>query len=144
MDAGLLDAVMAPVLTALGAIGHKVLTEAEDEAADQTVRLGRRLLARLRHGGKDGTGRPQLEAAAADVAADPNDPDFQAALRGQFKKALSGTDGVDDPELVADLSGLLAAAGVTVTATGTRAVAVGHNDGIISTGDGATITQNRG
>ena len=145
MDAGLIDAVMAPVVTALGTIGGKALTVVEDEAADETVRLGRRLLGRLRRGAEDGGGggRPQLEAAAADVAADPQDPDFQAALRGQVKKALGGIDGVEDPDLAADLAGLLAAAGVAVTASGERAVAVARNEGVIATGDNATITQHR-
>lgn len=142
MDAELIDAVMVPVLAGLGAVGHKVLTTVEDEAADEAVQASRRLLARLRRG-RDGTGRPQLEAAAADVATDPADEDFRGALRGQVRKALAGTDGLDDPDLAADLTGILDAAGISVTASGTSAVAVGHNDGIISTGDSATITQHR-
>lgn len=73
----------------------------------------------------------------------PADEDFRAGLRGQVKKALSGADGVYDPGLAADLTRILADAGMTVSATATRAVAVGHNDGIISTGDDATITQHR-
>lgn len=142
MDTELIDAVMVPVLAAVGAMGHKVLTTVEDETADEAVRLGWRLLARLRRG-RDGTGRPQLEAAAADATADLAEEDFRSALRGQVKKALAGTDGVDDPELAADLTGILAADGVSVTAIGVGAVAVNRNDGIISTGGGATITQHR-
>src|SRR4051812_44843964 len=112
---------MVPALAALGVIGHKVLTTVEDEAADEAVRLGHRLLTRLRRG-RDGTERLQLEAAVTDVAAAPADEDFRGALRGQVKKALAGTDGAEDPDLAADLTGILAEAGVTVTATGPGAV----------------------
>lgn len=84
-----------------------------------------------------------VEAAAADATADPAEEDFRRALRGQVKKALAGADGVDDPELAADLTGILAAAGVSVSAIGVGAVAVSRNEGIISTGDGAVIIQHR-
>ena len=151
MDASLLDAVMGPIWAALGAVGHKALSEAEDETASGVVGLGRRLLARLRRRG-DSTGstnaaetaRPQLEAAVADVTSDPDDQDFRAALRGQVKKALSGTDGVEDRSLIGDLEGLLEAAGVHVSAEGAGSVAVGHNEGIISTGSNARNTIRRG
>ena len=143
MDAGLLEAVMGPIWAALGAIGHKALTDAEDEAATGLVALGRRLLTRLRRNPAAAEGaRPQLEAAAANVAADPSDQDFRAGLRGEVKKALAGTDGAPDPTLAADLTGLLKAAGVHVTAVGERSVAVAHNAGIISTGDHAQNTIN--
>ena len=102
---------MAPIWAALGAVGHKALTDVEDEAADETVKLGRRLLARLlRRGGSKEPARPQLEAAAADVATAPRDEDFRVALRAQVRKALTGADGVDDPNLALDLKSLLAAA----------------------------------
>lgn len=54
--------------------------------------------------------------------------------------ALAGKDGVDDPTLAADLTQLLEAAGVRVSASGAGSVAVGHNEGIVSTGDQATNT----
>lgn len=38
MDAELLDAVMGAIWTALGAVGHKVLSDVEDQAADESVR----------------------------------------------------------------------------------------------------------
>ena len=143
MDAGLVDAVMTQLTLALGVVGQKVLSSAEDEAADETVRLGQRLLARLRRSASDDPARPQLESAAADVAANPDDEDFRAALRGQLKKALSGADGMNDPALAEDLLGLLRDAGVSVAATGQGSVAVGRNEGIVSTGDHATNTINQ-
>src|ERR1700761_4775084 len=104
MDAGLLDAVMGPIWAALGAVGHRALSKAEDEAADETVALGRRLLSRLRHrGGSRDAVRGRLERAAADVAAAPGDEGLRSALRCQVKEALSGTDGFTDPSLAADL-----------------------------------------
>ena len=139
MDAGLLETVMGPIWAALGAIGHKALSEAEGEAADETVQLGRRLLSRLlQRGGSRDSARPRLEAAAADVATTPGDEDFRVALRAQVKKALTGTDGVDDLEIARDLASLLDAASVRATAHGDGAAAVGHNEGIISTGNHAT------
>jgi hypothetical protein len=145
MDASLLDAVMGPIWAALGAVGHKALSEAEDETASGIVGLGRRLLARLRRrGDSTDTARPQLEAAVADVTSDPDDQDFRAALRGQVKKALTGTDGVEDQSLVADLESFLEAAGVRISAEGAGSVAVGHNEGIISTGHNARNTIRRG
>lgn len=144
MDAGLLEAVMGPIWAALGAIGHKALSEVEDEAADETVRVGRRLLGRLRRrGGSGDPARPQLEAAAADLASAPADEDFRSALRGQVKKALSGTDGLADETLATDLKQILQDAGVRVSAEGAGSVAVGRNEGIISTGDKARNTINR-
>jgi hypothetical protein len=130
MDPTLLAAVIRPVLAAIRAYRESVLTRAEDKAADGTIRLGQRLLARLRRGQATAG---QLDAAVLDLAEQPDDEDFQAALRGQVKKALH-----TDPELELDLRELLKSAGVHITASGERAVAVGHNEGIISTGDGAT------
>ena len=101
MDAGLLEAVMGPIRAALGAVGHKALSEVEDE-------------------------------------------DFRSALRGQVNKALSGADGLEDPGLGADLKELLDAAGVRVSAEGAGSVAVGRNEGIISTGGNARNTVHRG
>lgn len=49
-----------------------------------------------------------------------------------------------DPGLAADLTALLEAGGVRVSASGVGAVAVGHNEGIVSTGDRARNTIHRG
>jgi hypothetical protein len=132
VDVALVDAVMPPLLAAIGAVGRKVLTVAEDATADATVRLGQRLLARLR-----GT---RLDEAVTDVADRPGDDDFNHALRAQVKKALAE----GGPLLADDLRELLATAGVRVSAAGAGSVAVQHNEGIVSTGDGAANTVNRG
>jgi hypothetical protein len=145
MDPGLLDAVMGPIWAALGAIGHKALSDVEDTTADETVRLGQRLLARLlRRGRSQDPVRPALEAAAQEVAADPQQDDFRGALRGQVRKALAGADAVADLDLAADLEGILKAAGkMIIVAQGTNAVAMDNNQGNVSFGDHTTNTVNR-
>jgi hypothetical protein len=128
LDPSMIDSVVSAVGAAAGAYGQAVLSAAEDEAASGTVRLGQRLLAVLR---RRAGNRGQVEAAVLDAAAHPGDRDFLAGLRAQVRKALEG-----DPGLTAELTALLAAGGSAV-AIGGRAVAVHHNCGIISTGDGA-------
>jgi hypothetical protein len=132
VDVALVDAVMPPLLAAIAAVGRKVLTAAEDTTADATVRLGQRLLARLR-----GT---RLDDAVKDIADRPGDQDFDHALRAQVRKALAE----GGAPLADDLRALLATAGVRLSATGPGSVAVQHNEGIVSTGDGATNTVSRG
>ncbi|MFC6015043.1 hypothetical protein ACFP2T_02375 [Plantactinospora solaniradicis] len=140
MAAELLEVIMPPVFAAVGAYGQKVLSTAEDEAAGATVRLGQQLLSRLRRTrSRTDTDTSGLDAAVVDVAANPDDADFQGALRAQVKKALAG----DDPELTRDLLALFDRAGISVSASGRGAVAVRQNDGIVSTGEGATNTINR-
>ncbi|MBS2966686.1 hypothetical protein KGA66_26855, partial [Actinocrinis puniceicyclus] len=98
-------------------------------AADATVGLGRRLLHLVWRRAK----QPEAVAAAvAELAEAPADPDALAGLRLQVRKVLT-----QDPQLLAEIAGLLAAGGVVVTASGERSVAIGgDNSGSISTGDG--------
>lgn len=119
------------VAAAVGAYGRAALAKAEDVAADGTVRLGQRLLAKLMSRKKS---RASIEVAVSDLADALDDPDFQAALRVQVKKALH-----EDLELATELMALLSQAVMpSVTATGDRAAAVGgDNRGIISSGDHA-------
>jgi hypothetical protein len=131
MDAPTMDALMAALLAAARKVGCKVLTRGEDAAADGLLGLGNRLLTRLR---KVEATRPALDQAVQDVAQNPDDEDFEAALRAQVKKALKA-----DLHLEADLGELLKAAGTVVHAEGERSVAVQHNSGIIATGDDVTI-----
>ncbi|MGW0994708.1 hypothetical protein [Streptomyces sp. NPDC002520] len=127
----LLGQIVPAVEAAVGAYGVSVLTRAEDEAAQETVRLGQRLLARILH---RGTNTESVEAAVTDLAEMREDRDALSALRLQIKKAMG-----DDPQFAAELSAMLPER-PAVQATGPRAVAVGgSNSGIISTGDGARI-----
>jgi hypothetical protein len=99
--------------------------------------LGQRLLAKLLGRAKSRAG---IEGAVTDVADAAADPDFQAGLRAQIKKALR-----EDSELAAELVDMLPeSARQAVTASGERAIAVGgDSSGINSTGDGARTIQRR-
>ena len=72
----------------------------------------------------------------ADLAADPDDPDLQAALRVAIRARLAA-----DAGLAGDLREMLKAAAVSVTASGERSIAAQSISGVASTGDGAAITR---
>ncbi|MET9772946.1 hypothetical protein ABZ023_01610 [Streptomyces sp. NPDC006367] len=133
-----IETVLGQVVPAVGAAvavyGADVLRRAEDEAAGETVRLGRRLLGRI----LDRTvRRAPIEEAVTDLAESP-DEDALAVLRAQLRKALK-----DDSSLLAEVAALLPPV-PDVRAEGRRGIAVGGDvNGILSTGDGATIVQGR-
>ncbi|WP_326580454.1 hypothetical protein OG889_21775 [Streptomyces sp. NBC_00481] len=121
------------VTAAVVAYGTGVLTRAENAAVEATANIGRRMLQAVWHR-RDEQGRAELESAVADAAEEPSDEDAAAALRQQIKRALR-----EDAELRRELAGLLPSEGggsVTVTASGTRAIAAGGNIGVAITGDG--------
>ena len=120
---------MSALLAAIGTYGRDVLERVEGTAADATVNLGLKLLGRLRRAKDSGAA---VEEAAADVADNPGDEDFEAALRARLKKAVN-----NDAELASDVERLLNESGISVVASGERAAAVVNNSGIISLGDGA-------
>jgi hypothetical protein len=105
--------------------------DASDAAADATVGLGERLLRRL-------LGRPEsraaIGAAVTDVAEHPDEEDYTAVLRVQIRKALEA-----DPQLAGEVSGMLTNAGVSIVASGERAVAAQDISGIVVTGDNSNI-----
>ncbi len=76
--------------------------------------------------------------AAESLAADPHDEDARGQLRVQLKKLLA-----EDPELAGELARLIdhaREAGVVVTASGPRSVAIGGDaGGTIVTGDGNVV-----
>ncbi|MBM0235797.1 hypothetical protein JNW91_30990 [Micromonospora sp. STR1_7] len=129
-----LAATVTPyVATAVGAYGAGVVARLQDVAADATVGLGGRLLRRLL--ARDESA-PAVEAAVTDLAEDPSDEDRTAALRLQIGKVLAA-----DAQVAADVSRMLASAGVTVTASGERSVAANTISGVVVTGDGAQVTR---
>jgi hypothetical protein len=113
------------------AVLDHVEDDATDAAADATVTVGRRLLRRL-------LGRPEsrdaIGSAVTDAAEHPDEEDYTAVLRVQIRKALEA-----DPQLASDVAGMLANAGVSIVASGDRAVAAQDISGIVLTGDHSTI-----
>ena len=115
--------VVPAIGSAVAAYGAGVLTRAEDEAAEATVRLGQRVLARILRRAPDPA---PVEAAVADLAADPADADALGALRLQIRKAL-----VSDRDLIAEVAALLPA---RAEASGDDATAVAGNVNISTSG----------
>ena len=121
------------VIAAVREFGGAVLNQAQADAAEGTVGLGRRLLQRIF--GTHKAGEP-LPEPLADAVADPQDEDAMAALRLAIRKALAA-----DAGLRADVENMLASAGVTVTASGERSIAAETISGIAATGDNTTINR---
>ena len=102
-DVAVLAAEMTPyVSAAVGAYGGAVLATVQDEAADATVGLGRRLLQRVFGSRREGEALP---GPLADLAADPGDGDGLAAVRLTVRRAL-----VADPVLAVEVRSMLAGA----------------------------------
>lgn len=125
--------VMSSVIAAVRAFGGRVLDQAQDDAAEATIGLGRRVLQKVF--GTRTAGEP-LPEPVADAVADPQDEDAVAALRLAIRKALAAS-----PQLAAEVEGMLAGAGVSVTASGERSIAAQTITGIAATGDNTTINR---
>lgn len=122
------------VVAAAGAYGSAVLAKVEQEAADATVGVGRRLAQKI-FGVRD-KDEPVPEALA-DVIEDPGDADNLGALRKAIRKALAA-----DEELAVRVAAMVneaRAAGVRITASGERSVAADTISGVVVTGDDATV-----
>lgn len=137
VDAAALAAAAGPhVLAAIGVYGAAVASKVEEASATATVNLGGRLLRRV-------LGRREsaaaVQQAVAEVAEAPGDADRVAVLRAELRRALQA-----DPRLAADVATLLGDAGVAVTASGTRSVAMRDNSGIVQTGDASAAWQGQG
>lgn len=134
VDAAALAAAAVPhVMAAIGAYGSAVASQVEEASATATVNLGGRLLRRV-------LGRQEsavaVQQAVDEVAELPEDADRVAVLRAELRRALQA-----DAGLAADVAGLLSEAGVTVSASGVRSVAMRDNSGIVQTGDGSAAWQ---
>jgi len=129
----LVDHVVPVAVTAVGTYGAAVLSRAENEAVEATARLGHRILARLAH--RDAK---RIELAVADLAKEPGSAGARQQLRWQISQILG-----EDEQLRKEIAALLPTSSVTQTA-GDRSVNIkGSNHGIVSTGDGAFIVQNK-
>jgi hypothetical protein len=117
---------MTPYMSAaVGAYGGAVLAKLQDDAADATVSLGRRMLQRVF--GSRSEGEP-LPAPLDDLAADPYDDDARGAVRLAVRKVLAA-----DPVLEAEVRSMLAAEGVTQQVrAGRDAYAAGRDQTVIN------------
>jgi hypothetical protein len=134
-DLALLVGEVSPYVTAaVSAYGGAVLAKASDQAADATVGGGRRILQRIFGTRAAGEDVPQV---VSELAADPQDPDLQAALRVEIRRLLGG-----DAQAVADVRKMLTGVPViSVTASGERSIAAQSITGVAATGDNATIVR---
>ncbi|WP_159029942.1 hypothetical protein [Streptomyces marincola] len=125
----LLAQAVPAISAAVALYGADVLHRTEDAAASGAARLGQRLLAWLTSRRPDDT--DGLARAVTDLADNTDGEDEHAALRLELRKLLR-----DDEDLRREFAALLPRHD-PASATGDRAVAIGRNEGIVSTGDGA-------
>ncbi len=130
--AGSVTTALVPLLPYLLKAGEKAAEETGKNVAGQSWEWAKSLWTKL---------KPKVEAnpaalvAAQDVAQAPEDEDLRAVMRVQLKKLLT-----EDQSLAEEVSRLLEqgkAAGINVTASGERSVAIGGNvkGSTIITGD---------
>jgi hypothetical protein len=132
--AGQIVQLLTPFLPYLLKVGEGLGTRTARHVEDKGWDLATRLWGRL---GDRVAARPSAKEAAAELAAAPTDEDARAALRVQIRKLL-----VEEPALAHELEALLkdaqgSGATTTVTASGERSVAIGHDvqGGTIITGN---------
>jgi len=128
-------AFLAPFLPYLVKAGEGAAKEAGKKFTGEAWERAQGLWNKLRPKVEE---KPAAQEVVQDLAKDPNDRDLQAALRVQLKKLLS-----EDQDLAQEISALFAEAkeaGVTVTASGERSVAIGGSvsGSTITTGDQST------
>lgn len=129
IEVGELAGTVVPFLSAAaGAYGSAVVSKATEQgtaaAADATVGVGRRLLERLLSSRRSA----QVGAAVTDLAENPADEAFTAAVFAQVRRALA-----EDGELAAEIAAMVAASPVradtyTVTVTNSTGVQVGRDN----------------
>jgi len=126
-----LTTALVPLLPYLLKAGEKAAEETGKAVAGQSWEWAKSLWTKLKPGVE---AKPAALEAAQDVAHAPENEDLQAALRVQINKLLT-----EDQSLAQEVSRWLEqgkAAGITVTASGERSVAIGRDfQGTIITGD---------
>lgn len=132
LDPATLTALAATAVSALVPLLQKAIDKGAETLGEQTVgKLFDGLKARLTS--------PSGKEALDDVAQKPDDPDRQAALRVQVKKALEA-----DPAFAATLQGWLAEAGVSPAAGVVQTATVsGGSTSVQTAGSGNTTTVTR-
>ncbi|HEX5604056.1 MAG TPA: hypothetical protein VFX63_15955 [Pyrinomonadaceae bacterium] len=140
MDTGALASsvttALVPLLPYLLKAGEKAAEETGKTVANQSLEWGKSLWSKLK---SKVEAKPDALEAAQEIAQSPEDQDAQAALRRHLRKLLT-----EDQSLAEEVSRWLEqgkAAGITVTASGERSVAIGGDvkGSTIVTGDGNTV-----
>ena len=131
-----LTTALVPLLPYLLKAGDKAAEETGKAVAGQGWEWAKSLWTKLK---PKVEAKPEALVAARDVAQTPEDTDLQAVLRVQLKKLLT-----EDQALAEEVSSWLdqgKTAGITVTASGERSVAIGGdvNGSTIVTGDGNKV-----
>ena len=136
MDTGALASslttAIVPLLPYLLKAGEKAAEETGTKVADQSLEWAKSLWVKLK---AKIDAKPAALEAAQDAAQTPDDEDAQVALRVQLKKLLA-----EDESFAEEVRRWLEqgkAAGITVTASGERSVAIGGDvkGSTIVTGD---------
>lgn len=115
-----LTTALVPLLPYLLKAGEKVAEETGTKVADQSLEWAKSLWSKLK---PKVDAKPAALEAVKDAAQTPDDGDAQAALRMQLKKLLT-----EDQSLAEEVRRWVEhgkAAGITVTASGDRSVAIG-------------------
>jgi hypothetical protein len=131
-----LTTALVPLLPYLLKAGEGAAGETGKKAVDQSLEWGKSLWTKLK---LKVEAKPEALEAAQDIAQNPDDQDAQAAFRRQLRKLLT-----EDQSLAKEVSRWLEqgkAAGITVTASGERSVAISGdvNGSTIVTGDGNKV-----
>ena len=127
---------LVPLLPYLLKAGEKAAEETGKTVAGQSLEWGKSLWSKLK---SKVEAKPDALEAAQEIAQSPEDQDAQAALRRHLRKLLT-----EDQSLAEEVSRWLEqgkAAGITVTASGERSVAIGGDvkGSTIVTGDGNIV-----
>lgn len=130
--AGSLTTVLAPLLPYLLQAGEKVAEETGKAVAGQSWEWAKSIWTKLK---PEVEAKPAALEAAEDVAQSPEDEEAQMVLRRQLRKLLT-----EDQSLAEEVSRWLdegKAAGINVSVSGERNVAIGGNvkGSTIITGD---------
>ena len=131
-----LTTALVPLLPYLLKAGEKAAEETGKTVASESLEWAKSLWTKLK---PKVDAKPAAFEAAQDAAQTPEDEDAQAALRVQLKKLLA-----EDQSLAEEVSRWLEqgkAAGIIVSASGERSVAIGGDvkGGAIVTGDQNTV-----
>jgi hypothetical protein len=137
MDIGLLVTFLTPFLPSLLTLGSKVFDGVLEELGADTFHKAQSIWAALSPKLK---AKPAAQEAVADLAAAPDSPDLQAALRVQLQKLLD-----QEPALAETLTAILTEPGTDGT-PGTQIVqqVIGDRSQVIGQNHGTAITNVKG